>query len=214
MKRIKEGLNFSAGNSFQYVYTDIDKVVLLRFASADLTGVYGMTARIGTVFLIPIGAVYSLFYPRFMRSGHGLDIPIGKLLARVLALSTVYASLTLIGVFAVAGFIPRLLGRDYADVPGLLKILVISVVFQIFQTPFADAITGLGHQIYRTALQGGACVIALVATLMLIPGHPKYGVIEANLIVHGTLLLLYIGCYAYLVRSRKSVVISEGDNFA
>lgn len=212
VKRIKEGLTFSTGNSFQYVYTDIDKVVLLRFATADLTGVYGMTTRIGSVFLIPIGAVYSLFYPRFIRSGHNLDIPIEKLLVRVLAISAAYSAATFIGVSVISNLIPRFLGEDYLDVPGLLKVLVISVIFQIFQTPFADAITGFGYQIYRTAIQGSACVIALLSTLVLIPGNPKYGVLHANLIVHGFLLLAYITAYLYLRKTKISMINVRIEN--
>lgn len=203
-KRIKEGFTFSVGNSFQYIYTDVDKVVLLRFASADLTGVYGMATRIGSIALIPIGAVYSIFYPRFMKSGHGLDIPIRKLLGRVLVFSSGYAVIAVLVLLSSVALIPRLLGPGYAAVPGIIHILTISVAFQIFQTPFADTITGLGFQTYRTLLQGIACVIALSAAFILIPGNPRYGVVEANLIVHGSLLLMYVFVSFHLLRRHKN----------
>ena len=199
-KRIREGLTFSVGNSFQYIYTDVDKVILLRFASADLTGIYGMATRIGSIALIPIGAVYSIFYPRFMKSGYGLDIPIRKLLGRVLVFSGGYAVIAVLILLSSAALIPRLLGPGYAAVPGIVHILTISVAFQIFQTPFADTITGLGFQTYRTLLQGIACVIALSAAFVLIPGNPKYGVVEANLIVHGSLLFMYMSVSFLLLK--------------
>lgn len=202
-KRIKEGFTFSFGNSFQYIYTDVDKVILLRFASADLTGVYGMATRIASVALIPIGAVYSIFYPRFMKSGHGLDIPIRKLLGRVLIFSGGYAAVAVLTLLSSAALIPRLLGSGYAAVPGIIHILIISVAFQIFQTPFADTITGLGFQTYRTLLQGIACVVALSAAVILIPGNPRYGVVEANLIVHGSLLFMYMFVCFLLLNRRK-----------
>lgn len=211
-KRIKEGLTFSIGNSFQYIYTDVDKIVLLRFASADLTGVYGMSTRIGNIALIPIGAVYSIFYPRFMKSGHGLDIPIRKLLARVLVLSSGYAVIAVSLLLFSAFLIPRFLGHEYSAVPEIVHILTISIVFQIFQTPFADTITGLGFQSYRTLLQGIACVVALLATFILIPGNPEYGAIEANLIVHGLLLFMYVTVSFFLLKRHADLKNDSRDH--
>ncbi|GAA5503399.1 hypothetical protein Dxin01_03156 [Deinococcus xinjiangensis] len=204
--RIGEGLSFSLGNTFQFIYTDIDKVILLKFATAQLTGVFGMTSRIGSLALIPIGAVYSMFYPRFMRSGHGIDIPISRLLMRVLTLALVYSALVILGIFLLSPIIPRFLGHEYAQVPSLLKVLTISIIFQIFQTPFADAITGMGFQIYRTVIQGIMCIFAVVGGILVIPANPLYGVLKLNVVVHGTLLALYVITYfiLFLEMRRKS----------
>lgn len=202
LQRLKEGLTFSFGSTFQYIYTDIDKVILLKFSTATLTGVFGMSSRISTLSLIPIGAFYSLYYPRFMKSGHGIDIPIYKLLLKVLTMSTVYSIFLFVLFKIFSPLIPFLLGSSYSQVPWLLNTLIFSIIFQVFQTPFADAITGMGHQIYRTCIQAFICIIALCAGLTLIPGQAVLGAVRMNIIIHGTLLFLYIFFYFYLSRRK------------
>ena len=199
-KRIYEGLSFSFGSTFQYIYTDVDKSILLRYSSAATTGVYGMTSRIATILLIPIGAVYSLFYPRFMRSGHNLDIPINKLLQRVLIISSIYTIIVGFTILVLSHLVPLIIGPQYSNVPNLLKLLTGAIIFQIFQIPFADAITGMGHQNYRTVLQGVTCVVAITANLFFTPGDTTFGVVKANLVIHGTLLALYISTYFFVYK--------------
>lgn len=198
--RLQEGLTFSLGNSFQYLYLELDKILLLRFAVPALTGVYGISSRVAGVSLMPIGAVYSLFYPQFMQLGHDRRSLQG-LLKNTLLLATGYSALAAVGLYVLSLFLPALLGDGYGSVRSFLMPLIMVVVFQVFQTPFADALTGMGRQAVRTALQGAASVLALSAGLLLIPPDPAAGVIATATVVHGSLLIAYIAAYFRLRRS-------------
>lgn len=202
MGRISEGLVFSMGNSFQYLYLELDKILLFRYANSALTGVYAASTRIVTVALMPIGAVYSLFYPRFMQVGHD-RAALSALLHRVVLIAAGYGLIMALCFIALSNFLPGLLGEGYARVRTFLLYLSGVVFLQVMQTPFADALTGRGHQAVRTLLQGSASVVALGAGLLFIPGDPTSGVIKTVFTVHGYLLLAYVLSYGLIMRRKK-----------
>lgn len=202
ISRVREGLVFSMGTSFQYLYLELDKILLLRYSDAALTGVYAVSTRIVTVALTPIGAVYSLFYPRFMQVGRDRTA-LNSLLRRVLLIAAGYGLVMVLCFIVLSHFLPGLLGEGYAGVRTFLLYLSGVVVLQVMQTPFADALTGSGHQAARTVLQGSASAVALGAGLLFIPGDPASGVIKAVFIVHGYLLLAYALSYGLISRRKK-----------
>src|SRR6266851_2188775 len=65
----REGFYFSAGQSAQTIYNDIDKTMLARLGSLDATGIYGAAYRLIDVSFSPVWSMLAASYPSFFRAG-------------------------------------------------------------------------------------------------------------------------------------------------
>ncbi|OOV14672.1 hypothetical protein BXU09_08375 [Deinococcus sp. LM3] len=201
-RRLKDGLVFSLGSAFQYSYQDMDKIILARTYDPAVVGAYGISSRIASVALIPIGAIYSIFYPRFIQAGEKYK-ETTSLLKRVLLISSVYSLIISIAVYCLSLFVNDVLGKGYEDSSTYLRYLSIPIVLQVYQIPFADAITGMGRQDIRTAVQGCSVVAAILIGVVLIPLNSIGGVLVSITALHALILLFYLTIYFRLSLNLK-----------
>lgn len=194
LERLKEGLVFSLGNAFQYGYQDMDKIILARTYDSATVGAYGVSSRIAAVALIPIGAIYSIFYPRFIQVGENYQ-GISTLLKRVLLISSMYSLIIFGIIYCMSFFVNDLLGEGYDNSSVYLKFLSIPIVLQVYQVPFADAITGMGRQDIRTTVQGFSVAAAILIGIIFIPLNSISGVLISLTALHTLILLSYITAY-------------------
>jgi O-antigen/teichoic acid export membrane protein len=152
-ERFQAGLHFAVGTSAQNAYTDLDKIMLPRLAGLEAVGLYTGAFRFVVVAFLPLNAFLGALYPRFFEAGQRGYPAARRVAFRALPLTAAYGSLACAGLWLAAPLLPRLLGADFEDSVQALRALSALVLVQSLYFPFADALTGSGHQHSRTIRQ-------------------------------------------------------------
>lgn len=172
---MKSGFLFCANQGARAMQSNLDRMVLSRFADAYALGVYGAASRILQLGLFPMQVMTRIFYPKFFQ--HGVN---GMAASRAYALRVAPALfgagvLSGIAVACAALLAPHVLGRDFAGSVEVTAGLALSLPFIALQYPAADALTGAGRQGIRAVIYGLSAVgfgFVLVAGVWLkgVPG--------------------------------------------
>src|SRR5260370_28609660 len=110
---IREGFYFSASQTSQTIYNDIDKTMLARLSTLDAAGVYGAAYRLIDVSFVPVSAALWSAYPNFFRAG-AKGICGSLAYAKPLMLRAVAYSGTIFVVLLLSsGIVPLVLGSEY-----------------------------------------------------------------------------------------------------
>jgi O-antigen/teichoic acid export membrane protein len=168
-----DGLAFCVNQTARSAQTNLDRVVLARYADDAMLGLYGAATRILQLGLFPIQVATRIIYPKFFVHGEK-----GIAHSHQFALK-VAPMLMLVGIFSgacvalAAFFAPVVLGKDYAGITHVALWLSLAMPFIALQYPAADALTGAGKQWLRARIYG---VMALTFALLLLIGAHMAGV--------------------------------------
>jgi len=198
---LREGLYFSASQSSQTIYNDIDKTMLARLSTLDAAGVYGAAYRLIDVSFTPISAVLWSAYPNFFRAGaHGISSSLEyakPLMRRALIYSGAVFCLLLIS----SGIVPLILGREYVATAASLRWLAILPVLKALHYFYSDTLTSAGYQGVRTAVQAAVAAFNVLLNLWLIPAYSWRGAAWSSIASDTVLLLGISGAVFVLSRS-------------
>jgi O-antigen/teichoic acid export membrane protein len=204
----REGVYFSVSQSAQTIYNDIDKTMLARMATLDATGIYGAAYRLIDVCFVPVSALLWSTYPSFFRAGaKGLAGSLGyakPLLVRTLAYSSCVCLLTLI----VAGYVPHVIGSEYARTAEALRWLAPLPVLKGLHYLLSDSLTGAGHQGLRTAIQAIVAAFNVLINIWIIPAYSWRGAAWSS-IASDALLVCGVGAAVLILSRRSRPVASE-----
>ncbi len=204
---MREGFYFSAGQTAQTVYNDIDKTMLARLCTLEATGIYGAAYRLIDVSFVPISSLLWAAYPNFFRAGNaGIAAALNyakPLLLRALAYAVAICAILLVS----ANLVPRILGPDYTPTAEALRWLAVLPVFKSLHYFLSDTLTGAGYQAVRTSLQAGVAVFNVLINLWLIPAYSWRGAAWSSIASDG-LLLCSVGLAVFILdrRSRSAVI--------
>ena len=204
---MREGFYFSAGQTAQTVYNDIDKTMLARLGTLEATGIYGAAYRLIDVSFVPISSLLWAAYPNFFRAGNaGIAAALNyakPLLLRALAYAAAICAILLVS----ANLVPRILGPDYTPTAEALRWLAVLPVFKSLHYFLSDTLTGAGYQAVRTSLQAGVAVFNVLINLWLIPAYSWRGAAWSSIASDG-LLLCGVGLAVFILsrRSRPAVI--------
>lgn len=187
---MKSGFLFCVNQGSRAMQSNLDRMVLSRFADAYALGVYGAASRILQLGLFPMQVMTRIFYPKFFQHGaHGLAA------SRAYAIRVAPALfgtgiLSGLAVACAALFAPHVLGHDFAGSVQVTIWLATALPFIALQYPAADALTGAGRQGVRAAIYGLSAIgfgFVLVAGVW-IKGVP--GLIGAFVFAHFLLAVI------------------------
>ncbi|MFL6698933.1 MAG: lipopolysaccharide biosynthesis protein [Vitreoscilla sp.] len=153
------GAAFCVGQVARSSQSNMDRVVLARFADEAALGAYGAASRVLQLGLFPMQVVTRILYPKFFI--HGAN---GLRASRHFALRTAAPALLAVGVLSclalllVARFVPAVLGKDFAQSSGTTMLLSLALPLIALQYPAADALTGAGRQALRAGIYAAASV--------------------------------------------------------
>ncbi|MFS0836750.1 oligosaccharide flippase family protein [Paenibacillus sp. 1P03SA] len=166
---IKDGMHFAVGTTSKTIYSELDKVMLNGFVSAEITGIYSAASKIINLTFTPIQALLTATYARFFRYG-SKDIAntyhFGKRITRITAL---YGLSIAILIWICAPLVPLVLGQGYASTVEVLYYLSLIPFLQSIYYPLSDVLTGAGYQSYRSYIQVAAVVLNVGLNVILIP---------------------------------------------
>jgi O-antigen/teichoic acid export membrane protein len=205
-------LYFSAGQSAQTIYNDIDKTMLARLGSLNATGIYGAAYRLIDVSFAPVWSMLAAAYPSFFRAGtNGIRATLRHakpLLFRALG----YAGLVCVVMLVGAGLVPRILGGEYVSTEEALRWLAVLPIFKVVHFFLSDALTGAGFQGIRSAIQIGVAIFNVLINLWIIPLYSWRGAAWSS-IASDALLAVGIGAAACVLSRRAPALASEVEGF-
>lgn len=198
LSTVGEGFGFSLAGSSQSAYNDIDKAMLSHYGMNLANGIYSMAYRLVDLATIPVNSLDAAALPRFCRDGQTRPASVtahSLTLARRSALLTLALAACL---FFAAPIIPKVVGNGFAESVAALRWLCLLPVFRSIHQLTGCAITGLGFQRYRTAVQCVAALLNLLLNIWLIPKHGWLGAAWASLVTDGLLGVTNWGLLRYL----------------
>jgi O-antigen/teichoic acid export membrane protein len=197
-REMREGFFFSASQTSQTIYNDIDKTMLARLSTLDAAGIYGAAYRLIDVSFVPVSAALWSAYPSFFRAGaHGISesCKFAKpLMRKALAYSGAVCALLLIG----SGIVPYVLGSDYAATAEALRWLSALPMLKALHYFLSDTLTSAGYQGVRTAVQAGVAIFNVLINLWIIPAYSWRGAAWSS-IASDALLLAGVGTAVLLI---------------
>jgi O-antigen/teichoic acid export membrane protein len=205
---IREGFYFSATQSAETIYNDIDKSMLARLSTLEATGIYGAAYRLIDVSFAPVTSVLAAAFPNFFRIGAD-GIPatlryVRPLILRALAYGTVVAVVFLAG----AGVVPRVLGSEYRSTAEALRWLAVLPLLKAVYRFLADTLTGAGYQALRTAICAGVAVFNVGINMWIIPAYSWRGAAWSS-IASDALLLCAFGTAVFVLVRRSQHLASR-----
>ena len=198
------GLVFGTNQVALTSQSNLDRVVLGRYAGGAAVGVYAAGSRVLQVGLFPIQIVTRILYPRFFKEGEGGIVATRRLALKSLPAMFATGVASAAAVMAVAWFLPSILGGEFARSRDAA--IQLAFVLPIIATQYlaADALTGAGYQSLRAALYVVAAVSFSLALALGARLGETQGVIVAFLGAH-LLLAVILWAAAFLVRPRAEV---------
>lgn len=200
---IGEGLLYSMSGSTASAYNDLDKMLLSHYRMNVANGLYTTAYRIIDVAAIPVSSLESASLPRFFEMAkNGISAAV-RFAWRMLGRAAVVGAVAGIAVFLCAPLIPILLGRSFAQSVIALRWLCLIPLFRSVHQITGAALTGTGHQKYRTSAQVAVALLNLGLNLVWIPSHGWLGAAWASLITDGVLGILCFSTLACIGRSAR-----------
>jgi O-antigen/teichoic acid export membrane protein len=197
--RIQPGFHFAVATSAQSAYTDLDKVMLVRLDSEQAAGVYTAAFRLINVAYLPLAAILYTTYPQFFSTGQRGLVETRAWAHRVVRWSVAYGVFASAALWLLAPFVPVLLGAEYAESVGALRLLCVMLLLQGLTQPYGDVLTGTGRQGLRGQVQLGVLVLNIVLNLLLIPSYGWAGAAWASVITQAVLC----GTFIWIVERAK-----------
>ena len=198
-KQIKDGLPFVWTQLGMNANQDVDKLFLVKMASAEIAGIYAVAMRVLNLALIPIYSFYMTAYPRYFRASsdgtHGVKHALSMLIP-----SSIIGIFTATFIYFIAPYAPLILGEEYNEAIGLIQLAALIPIIQTMATPFADTLSGYGKQKLRVYSLIAALILNIILNIMLIPTYGANGALIASI---SSQCMFFIACFGFTVWSAK-----------
>jgi O-antigen/teichoic acid export membrane protein len=152
------GLSFCVTQTARAAQSNLDRMVLSRYADDATLGLYGAASRFMQLGMFPLQVVTRIIYPNYFVHGKQ-GIAASRRYAVRMAPLLFGVGLLSGGAVAVAALLaPYALGAGYAGSTGVTMGLACALPFMALQYPAADALTGAGRQSLRALIYSVSAV--------------------------------------------------------
>ena len=195
---IRTGVFFSIGLSSKSVYTDIDKAVLARYASPEISGAYTAAFRVIYMAFTPIMALMIAMQTRIFREGaaRGLPATVG-FSNRLVRYGLVYCLAFAVLVFILAPMVMWALGQGFALSTEIVKTLAFLPVALMVQSVYSDALMGADRQRIRSVAQVTVALLCFGLNMWLVPRMSWHGAVVSTYASQLVLVALVGGIIAF-----------------
>jgi len=212
-QELREGFYFSAGQTSQTIYNDIDKTMLAKLDTLAAAGVYGAAYRLIDVSFVPVSAALWSAYPNFFRAGtrgiSGSAAYAKPLMLRAFA----YSGAVFVFLLVSSGIVPVILGPEYEATAAALRWLAILPVLKALHYFFSDTLTSSGYQGVRTAIQAAVAFLNVLLNLWVIPKYSWRGAAWSSIACDASLLLCVSSAVWLISRAKREVPASVDKPF-
>lgn len=203
---VREGVHFSTAAASQFVYDDIDKVMLARLSSVEAAAIYAVAYRFVEGAMLPIYSLAAATYPEFFRRGmHGVTSAF-SFARSIMRRSALYGIAATLGLLLAAKWVPLIMGQAYAESTVALRYLALLPLLKSVHSFLTDTLTGANHQLERSSAQILVAIFNIVINLWLIRWFAFRGAAWSSLMTDSLLILvLYAIIHWHLRRERSSL---------
>lgn len=205
---VREGIHFATAAASQFVYDDIDKVMLARLSSVEAAAIYAVAYRFVEGAMLPIYSLASATYPEFFRRGmHGVTSAFG--FARsIIRRSTLYGIAVTLCLLLAAQWVPLVMGQAYAESTVALRYLALLPLLKSVHSFLTDTLTGANYQWERSFAQILVAVFNILINFWIIRRFSFRGAAWSSLMTDSLLMLvLYAVIQWHLRRERSSPAV-------
>jgi O-antigen/teichoic acid export membrane protein len=216
LRQSRVGLALTVGQASMTLNNDVDKVVLGRASTLEVTGLYAAAYRLIDMSYAPIRALLSAANPEMWRAGTDgrlsdvLAVARRRLLTRLTAYGVAWTCL----VVVLAPLLPLVLGRSFDGSVVILRLLAPLVLVKGLQYLLSDSLACAGRHRERTTAQIVVVVLNLVLCLLLTPIWGWAGAVAATYAAEGLLLATFLLLAVRVVRAERamSATLVNGDS--
>ncbi|WP_274649396.1 oligosaccharide flippase family protein [Paenibacillus humicola] len=199
-----EGFYFSISFSSQNIYNDLDKAMLTIYSGLSVSGIYSAAYRVIDFSFTPVRSLLNATYPKFFQYGTSGIKGSFNFAKRVIPFAVSYSLFTWVVLYALAPFIPYILGQDYKQSVEVVEWLAVLPLLKTMHYFAADTLTGAGYQAIRSGIQVAAAIFNVLINLWLINAFSLYGAIYSSIATDFLLMCsLWASLIYQLVRTRK-----------
>lgn len=173
----------------------LDKAVALRVGGADVAGQYAAASRFASLVALPVDALATAAMPRLFRAGDG-QATHPRLVAWLFAAALGYGGCAGATLWAVADWLPRIIGEAFAAAVPALQVLALFVPAYCLRSLGANILLGFGW--IRWRLSSELAALALMAVLMMC-WIPERGAIGAAWAVVAAEWMLMLALWARML---------------
>lgn len=210
VRNLREGLPFSLSVASKSVYVDIDKTMLTRMVSPEVTGVYTAAYRLVSMAFAPIQAAVMSSNTRLFKKGAGGILPASLYAKRLLPYLILYAIGSGLILYLLAPLLPLLLGPSFRESVSVLRWLAFLPVIQSVHYLLGDTLMGAGFQGARSGCQVVVAGVNVVMNLFLIPLYSWKGAVWATFAAEGLLAIFLALLLAWHVSAERRRLLVHG----
>lgn len=193
MPSMREGFHFSTSAASQSIYNDIDKTMLARLSTVDAAAIYAVAYRFVDAAMLPISSLAAATYPQFFRQGVRGVTSSFAFARSIIRRSVLYGLGVGFLLFLAAGFVPVLMGHDYAESVAAVRWLCILPAIKSVHAFLTDTLTGADYQWQRSLIQIVVAGFNIVVNLWIIRPFAWRGAAWSSVITDLLLaVLLYL----------------------
>jgi O-antigen/teichoic acid export membrane protein len=152
------GLSFCVTQTARAAQSNLDRMVLSRYADDATLGLYGAASRFMQLGMFPLQVVTRIIYPNYFVHGKQGIAASRRYAVRMAPLLFGVGLLSGAAVALAALLAPYALGAGYAGSTGVTMGLACALPFMALQYPAADALTGAGRQSLRALIYSVSAV--------------------------------------------------------
>jgi O-antigen/teichoic acid export membrane protein len=185
------GFPYGVGNTTEGFLSASDKPLLKQYGFDAATGVYSAGYRVVTLGFVPMMALLRAQDRRFFRQGANGPAASHRAAARMSVHALAATIPVAIGLWVTAPLFELVLGSDWADTEGVIRLLALLPVVKGFQFAFGNALTAAGNQVSRMWLTGMAAVGNLVGNIIFIPSGSWRAAVATTLVAEVGLAIAF-----------------------
>jgi O-antigen/teichoic acid export membrane protein len=177
---LSEAWPFSMTGTAQKVYADIDKVMLSRLSTLEITGTYSAAYRLVDMTGVPLISFFSATAPRFFRAGHDGMQSAARYALRLLPLPMIYTLVIGVSLYMLAGLLPWLLGSEFVSAVEALRLLAWLPLIATPRRFMQTALYSSGRQRATVLIVVFGAILNAILNLWMIPLWNWRGALSAT----------------------------------
>ena len=185
-RELGEGLGFSVVWMVGNALASVDKTLVLRWAGAEVAGLYAATYRFATVLALPVDALTMAAGPRLFRHGGGAEKQPG-LIARLLVSALLYTLAAALATWALAGVLPWLLGPRFEPAVAAARWMALFVPCYGLRLLGSNVLMASDCKKLRATIEGCGLGLLVLLGLCWVPTHGLDGAVAMICVTEATL---------------------------
>lgn len=192
LANLRQGISFSFSVVALRLYADIDKSMLARITTLEITGIYSVAYRIVDIVSLPIVALFQSAQARFFRAGsNGVSGAISYAL-KIFSIPLFYAISVGILLFFASDFLPFILGEDYAGASEIIRYLSLLPLVSVIRIFLQTSLLSSGYQNIAVLIFAFGALSNIILNIWFIPSMSWKGAAIATYISEAIMVVIML----------------------